>query len=216
MPLGYARSKWVAEAIVTAASSEKTAVPMAILRIGQISGDTRNGNWNEKDGWPEMLRASAAIRAAPVLTHVDGWLPMDVAARVIVRLSVHTADGEGGFCRVFHVLNTADVCWSAVLRALHEVVGKFEKVRPDNWITSLEKSGQEWPLLEFWRKKYGAKDGAAGKEGPPAKWDVSGTAGIVGATFNDGYALMDETYFRMILEAWKKRGVLETFKAGKI
>ena len=75
-PMGYARSKLVAERIVQAAA-EKTGMISKILRVGQIVGDTIHGRWNPDEGIPLMIRSATTGTATPtpIFTVLDGPEP---------------------------------------------------------------------------------------------------------------------------------------------
>lgn len=51
---GYAQSKWIVEKLCEKAS-EKSGVPVAALRIGQMVGDSVHGIWNETEGTFALL-----------------------------------------------------------------------------------------------------------------------------------------------------------------
>jgi thioester reductase-like protein len=70
-PIGYSQSKWVVEKICEPAN----AIPnmsdrIRILRIGQLCGDTVTGYWNEKEGWPLLIRTGQTTGVLPDLTEV--------------------------------------------------------------------------------------------------------------------------------------------------
>jgi len=70
-PIGYAQSKWVVEKVCRMA--DETADlhgRIGILRIGQLCGDTHAGYWNEKEGWPLLIRTSQTTGTLPDLAEV--------------------------------------------------------------------------------------------------------------------------------------------------
>lgn len=70
-PMGYARAKWVAEHMCDQAARTPTLRGrVAIARIGQLCGDTRNGIWNEKEGWPLLIATSRYTGCLPMLDEV--------------------------------------------------------------------------------------------------------------------------------------------------
>ncbi|KAL8667754.1 MAG: hypothetical protein Q9168_007199 [Polycauliona sp. 1 TL-2023] len=102
-PLGYSRSKWVAEGICNAffhhrsldldtnkedekKNEKKTKkADIAILRIGQLTSDTVTGIWNTSEAYPLILSTAPVLHALPDLgTEVLDWMPVDVAARAVV------------------------------------------------------------------------------------------------------------------------------------
>ncbi|KAI9884090.1 MAG: putative NRPS-like protein biosynthetic cluster [Watsoniomyces obsoletus] len=70
-PLGYAKSKWVGEAICVRAD-EETALRgrINVLRIGQLCGDTQDGIWNVTEAWPLMLSSLSVTGALPDLDEI--------------------------------------------------------------------------------------------------------------------------------------------------
>lgn len=64
-PLGYARSKWVAEQIC-----RRLPGRAAVLRIGQLCADTAHGVWNETEAWPLMFASANVVRCLPELDEV--------------------------------------------------------------------------------------------------------------------------------------------------
>lgn len=96
-PLGYSRSKWVAENICArfhahisspSPSSSSAQVDMAVLRIGQLTADTCSGIWNMSEAYPLILSTAPVLRALPDLrdTACD-WLPVDVAAGAVLEIA---------------------------------------------------------------------------------------------------------------------------------
>ena len=70
-PLGYSRSKWVAEMICGRAyENTRLRGHMGILRIGQLCGDTQGGIWNVTEAWPLMLSSVKVTGALPRLDEV--------------------------------------------------------------------------------------------------------------------------------------------------
>ncbi|KAL8933925.1 MAG: hypothetical protein Q9216_006151, partial [Gyalolechia sp. 2 TL-2023] len=128
-PLGYSRSKWVAEHICNnfhkrGGPSSHSSLPrpnIAVLRIGQLCGDTERGIWNMSEAYPLMLSTAPTLRALPDLGAMPlDWMPVDRAAEAVLQvaegLDVGAAAGYGGGSDmvekgeeeevpVFHILN---------------------------------------------------------------------------------------------------------------
>lgn len=96
--IGYSQSKWVAEAVCRQARDAGIGTGAQVLRIGQLCGDTHTGYWNEKEGWPLLLRTAQTTGSLPLLSEVStvaslvrlthvvqepSWLPVDLAARAM-------------------------------------------------------------------------------------------------------------------------------------
>lgn len=69
LPMGYSRSKLVAEHIVRNAAVQAGA-PAHVLRIGQIVGDSKEGLWNDTEAIPLMVRSALTLKALPSLHEV--------------------------------------------------------------------------------------------------------------------------------------------------
>jgi thioester reductase-like protein len=144
-PLGYSRSKWVAENIVKQMGGD-------VIRLGQLSGDTQAGIWNSDEGWPLILKTVGIIGSLPVLNERIEWLPVDIAARAIVNIAMSPQGIHGS--GVWHVLNKCPVMWSDVLDAMEMYCGKFNRLEPKEWLRQLEeeeKKGAAIKLLSFWK-----------------------------------------------------------------
>lgn len=68
--MGYARSKWVAENLVSLASQSR-GIRAESLRIGQMVGDTRAGVWNETEAISLQLKGAQVVKAMPDLDEVS-------------------------------------------------------------------------------------------------------------------------------------------------
>ena len=181
--IGYGRSKWVAEAVCDCAARARPDLPVAVLRIGQLAGDSVHGIWNHSEAWPLMLGSVYATGCLPGLhEQALDWLPVDLAARAVGEV----AEGMGrredaGAARVLHVLNRErDVMWRDALQWLKEMGEVFEVVEPAVWVQRLGrlegKAGRkrdadgevkELPalrLLGMWRERYGSAGGGGAEK----------------------------------------------------
>lgn len=179
-PLGYSRSKWVAEHICLAAHRRTTLRGrVAVVRVGQLTGDSATGIWNAKEAWPMMLSTARLIRCLPDLgTEPLDWLPVDVAARAFVEVADEQDDddddnnneGGGGDMHVYHVLNPQqEPTWRQMVRWCQKKED-FEIVSPGQWVERLEGcEGSEhsaMKLLGLWKEAYGeGREGGNGDEG---------------------------------------------------
>ncbi|WXC42822.1 hypothetical protein SNK03_002592 [Fusarium graminearum] len=66
---GYARSKYVAEHITGNAC--KAGAVARVLRLGQLVGDTKVGEWNTTEGIPLMIQTAVTLGALPALNEVS-------------------------------------------------------------------------------------------------------------------------------------------------
>jgi thioester reductase-like protein len=157
---GYARSKLVAERLCKLA--HEAGLDARVLRIGQIVGDTRLGQWNDTEGVPLMIRSAVSMGALPALSDTLSWLPVDVVAKVLVELA-HSAAHQD----VYNVLNPKSFNWTRDLLPMLRAAGlAFEQVTAADWLARLAASNPDpavnptIKLLDFYKSKYAvAKSG---------------------------------------------------------
>ena len=95
-PLGYSRSKWVAEQICLEAH-KRTSLRgrISVVRVGQLAGDSSSGIWNTKEAWPMMLSTAKLIHCLPDLGDEPlDWLPVDVAAQAFLETTQVQQGGQ--------------------------------------------------------------------------------------------------------------------------
>jgi thioester reductase-like protein len=152
--MGYARSKLVAERLCQHA--RQAGLDARVLRVGQITGDTRRGAWNDTEAIPLMIRSAVSIGALPTLDDTLTWLPIDTVARVIVELCQTSAVQD-----VYHVVNPRSLHWTRDLLPMLSAAGlKFEQVSAQAWLERLAHSNPDpavnptIKLLDFFKTKY--------------------------------------------------------------
>ena len=88
--MGYAESKSIAERLL-AAASEKSGLRTAICRLGQVAGPTtQSGVWNQREWIPSLIASSVHLGKIPASLgsrDLIDWIPVDIAAQVIVDLT---------------------------------------------------------------------------------------------------------------------------------
>ncbi|KAL2062517.1 hypothetical protein VTL71DRAFT_6783 [Oculimacula yallundae] len=159
--LGYSKSKWVAETICSkAAETSRLLGKVKILRVGQLTGDTRNGIWNRSEAWPLMLSAARELQCLPKLDESLSWLPVDIAARAVIDISLpqQPSDTEQP-CTVYHLVNNDQTSkWTDLLRWINKTGGEnLAYVEPSVWLAKLENLDQHpaQSLLGLWRSNFG-------------------------------------------------------------
>ncbi|XXH04436.1 hypothetical protein Hte_010852 [Hypoxylon texense] len=167
--MGYGQSKWVAEKVCDVAAqharSHGVELPVNILRIGQVAGDTRYGMWNPTETIPIIVQSALTTGTlpkteGPLDTHF--WLPVDLAATSIVELALQKPKEKSeGSASVFHVSNATPVRWtSEFLPALRRHGMTFKAVPASDWLCFLEKvdlpieENPAYHLLEWLKRKY--------------------------------------------------------------
>ncbi|CAE7178027.1 hypothetical protein HRS9139_03087 [Pyrenophora teres f. teres] len=210
-PLGYSRSKWVAEHICLSAH-EQTRLHgrISVVRVGQLAGASASGIWNTKEAWPMMLSTASLIHCLPDLgSELLDWLPVDLAAKAYLQTT--NADIEGARMPVYHVLNPhQEPTWHQMLLWLQKK-DKFDIVSPREWVQRLEQSDESehsaLKLLGLWKEAYAGGesegDGEA-KEDPRKQFDIQETSRRVEA-LRDVMPL-DEEYVGKVWD-WVRREV---------
>lgn len=160
-PLGYSRSKWVAEQICLRAH-EQTELRgrVAVVRVGQLTGDSTTGVWNTKEAWPMMLSTARLIHCLPDLGEEPlDWLPVDIAAKAFLE-AADTLQGNVSM-PVYHVLNPHQTpTWRQMLAWLQKREN-LQVVTPKEWVERLEGSADSnhsaLKLLGLWKESYGSE-----------------------------------------------------------
>ena len=162
-PLGYSRSKWVAESICEQAHLRTTLRGnIAVLRIGQLCGDTEHGIWNASEAWPLMLSSVKVLKALPDLHENLNWLPVDTAARAVIEIALNKTDILPGASEesipVYHILNPSrETTWSDLLTWMKKLSPDFSIVSPAAWVGRLKdlpKTHASTKLLGLWTEAY--------------------------------------------------------------
>ena len=171
--LGYSRSKWVAEGICERASTLKEMKGnIAVLRIGQLTGDTENGIWNMTEAWPLMLSSVFELGCLPDLKERLEWLPLDIAAKAVVEISLKGKLGLEGEDPVYHLLGKrGEFTWNGLLESI--LTSSFAPEDSSNvpvrvWLDKLERLEGDHPakaLLGLWKKAYGGDGSEGGEDG---------------------------------------------------
>ncbi len=200
-PMGYARSKLVAERLCQHA--HQAGLDARVLRVGQIVGDTRQGRWNATEAIPLMIRSAIGIGALPALDDALTWLPIDVVAKVMVEVC-HSQKRHD----VYHVVNPKSFQWTKDLLPMLRSAGlRFEQVSPQDWLKRLASSNPDpavnptIKLLDFFRSKY-----AAPKSGPGVLFETKTTEGVSESLRTIGApdaALIGKMVGYWISEGWK-------------
>jgi thioester reductase-like protein len=152
--MGYSRSKLVAERLCRRA--HEAGLDARVLRIGQIVGDTRLGQWNDTEAIPLMIRSAVTMGALPALGDTLTWLPIDVVATIIVELCRSAKHQD-----VYNLVNPRSFNWTRDLLPMLRAAGlAFEEVTAAEWLARLAASNPDpavnptIKLLDFYKSKY--------------------------------------------------------------
>lgn len=179
-PLGYSRSKWVAEHICHSAHRQTCLKGrISVMRVGQLSGDSQTGIWNTKEAWPMMLSTVRIIGCLPQLGDEPlDWLPVDIAARAFVRAATRPVESEADV-PVYHILNPhREPTWATMLKWM-KMKDSFEVVPPAEWIQRLEACNADGhsatKLFGLWKEAYGDGKRKEEAEGRGAGFSIEET-----------------------------------------
>ncbi|WVF69836.1 hypothetical protein IAT40_004615 [Kwoniella sp. CBS 6097] len=207
--MGYGRGKWVVEKIMERAGKQ-TPARCAVLRIGQLAGDTEHGVWNETEAWPLMFRSANTVGALPILEEKPSWLPVDQAARSIADIVLTTSSAaEPSSASVYHVLNAHYASWSDILEGLKAGGLKFEAVDRYTWLERLAKSNPDvitnptYKLLNFYQNRIGNKT-----ERPHMDFEVKRVESV-SPTMKRSVKAVDSDLVALWTKQWKNSGFLQ-------
>ncbi|CBF86773.1 uncharacterized protein ANIA_10297 [Aspergillus nidulans FGSC A4] len=167
LSMGYARSKLVGERIIS--NARKTGARTYSLRIGQVSGHSKKGLWNDSEAIPLMLRSALTLKALPELDMDCSWLPADKLACSIMEIarvcSSHSShdNRDDGDDSVYNLCNPHTFTWSAMLSTLRQHGFEFRTVPFNDWLEKLRQSegrGEELQnpavkLVDHYEAMYG-------------------------------------------------------------
>ncbi|KAL8714282.1 MAG: hypothetical protein Q9225_006604, partial [Loekoesia sp. 1 TL-2023] len=164
-PLGYSRSKWVAEQICNNFYSTRKAEiggpRIAVLRIGQLCGDTETGIWNMSEAYPLMLSTAPALNALPDLGQMPlDWMPVERAAGSVLEVAESLLAGadngeeKGGDKEipVFHILNPHNTpTWRDLVKIVQRLSPEMqiEVLPPREWLGRLEEFEGDVPAKKL-------------------------------------------------------------------
>lgn len=168
--LGYGRSKWVAEQICWKAQ-QKTVAQISVIRIGQLTGDTLHGIWNESEAWPLMFSTVYRLGCLPAIDETLTWLPLDIAAMAIFQITVNFKVTLLAQVKFYHVVNNSkETHWRDMLGWIQEFhQGPFRVVGYREWLEELDRLEDENPakvLSTLWQN---AEKAPKDIESPDAK-----------------------------------------------
>ncbi|KAL0936953.1 nrps-like enzyme [Colletotrichum truncatum] len=217
---GYARSKYVSEHI-TRNANLTVGASARVLRIGQLVGDSKVGEWNTTEGVPLMIQTAVTLGALPTLDEEMTWLPVDLAATTILEMTnanrsrpaeqVSERDSDADL--VYHVLNPIRFHWTQqMLPSLSKAGLRFEALPTDQWMEKLRNSERDpeknppIKLLGWFESKYGHGASSAGKGGLEY---LTGESMKDSPTLRNLPDVTDVLFVRLMIERLKAR-----WKAG--
>jgi len=127
---GYGESKWVSERLLWAASQSTTLRPV-VVRVGQLSGGI-NGNWNVREWFPALTRASQVVGGVPENRGLVSFIPLHVAASALIELR-RTSN------QFVHLVHPRPIHWTAIIQHVADALN-VPIIPYDEWLNRLEAS----------------------------------------------------------------------------
>ncbi|KAJ7193924.1 hypothetical protein GGX14DRAFT_378403 [Mycena pura] len=155
---GYPESKWIAEEILSKATTS-TPLKSLIIRVGQLCGGM-NGAWNTNEWVPALVQSAKFVGCIPDDSRDITWLPVHIAATAIIDfLEVDPAT------RIVHLVNPQPVAWTTIGNAIAADLG-VPLIPYAEWLNRIEnaqtkeKSFRALRLLKF----FGSPNRRTGQE----------------------------------------------------
>lgn len=146
--MGYGRSK-LAGSLILDAAAERSGVPAATVRVGQIGGPRgKMGMWNKQEFIPSLIASSVHLGVLPDSVgpiDVVDWVPVEDIAGLLLDITGVTAPvSVSDISGYFHGVNPSTITWTEVVQVLKDFYdGRIEKIIPlEEWVASLEKSAE--------------------------------------------------------------------------
>lgn len=161
--MGYGRSKLVTEHI-TRNAMRKTGIYARVFRIGQLSGDTIRADWNDTEAIALMIRSAVTTGSLPALDERPSWLPVDLCAKAITKLSLPVSQPANDDADlVYHLVNPKTFSFrnDLIPTLKNSKLPDFDIVAPAEWLQRLARSEPDvsknpsLKLIDFWKGKYG-------------------------------------------------------------
>ncbi|WP_378741758.1 amino acid adenylation domain-containing protein [Nocardia brasiliensis] len=127
LSLGYLRSKWVAERLVTEAGER--GLPVSVFRLGRIGGDSRTGACQTSDFFWLLVKASQEVGLAPEVDFAVDLAPADFTGAAMVELARTPQPGA----HIYHLRNPRPCSFTDAIGWLRESGWPVRPVTLDQW-----------------------------------------------------------------------------------
>ncbi|MFJ4655103.1 amino acid adenylation domain-containing protein [Nocardia sp. NPDC088792] len=136
LSLGYLQTKWVAEQLVCEAGTR--GLPVDIVRLGRIGGDSRTGACQTGDFFWLLVKAALEVGLAPEVDITVDLAPADYAAAAMVELAQRRlpSDADRGVepgTRIYHLRNPQPCSFYDVVGWLRETGRPLRLVDAAEW-----------------------------------------------------------------------------------
>ncbi|WP_433664504.1 amino acid adenylation domain-containing protein [Nocardia sp. CA-128927] len=127
LSLGYLRSKWVSERLVTEAGER--GLPVSVFRLGRIGGDSRTGACQTSDFFWLLVKASQEVGLAPEVDFAVDLAPADFTGSAMVELARNPKPGT----HIYHLRNPQPSTFTEAIGWLRESGWPVRLVALDQW-----------------------------------------------------------------------------------
>lgn len=232
LDMGYGRSKLVGEHIVS--NARRSGAKAYSLRIGQISGHSKKGLWNDSEALPLMIRSALTLKALPDLPDTTcSWLPVDKLASAILEIAgvcSHASPPSSPQSRVssnnsscsndddddtiYNLCNSRSFTWSSLLTTLRSSGFEFATVPFDTWLQMLrdseargeEKVNPAVKLTDHYEAMYAQSPPGLQKQQPQEKKFHTDKAERDSVTLRDGpLRIIEDGILGCYAQDWLKR-----------
>lgn len=143
-PLGYTKSKWVAEQLVLEA--RRRGVPVTMHRPGQIWGDTRTGACQNNDFVWRFIKGSIQAGLYPRNFRLSmNLVPVDYVCAAMVAVATNP-DAMGG---VYHEISPAETNSEKILGLIRSAGYEMKEVSIIKWLKAIaaDVNNSMFPLM---------------------------------------------------------------------
>ncbi|MFE3167803.1 amino acid adenylation domain-containing protein [Streptomyces sp. NPDC059224] len=198
---GYARTKWVAEALVDEA--RRRGLTVTVFRPTRISGDSATGLCQPSDFFWLLLKGCLQAGAAPEdYPSAFDLVPVDGVSRAIVSLAVDPAAAG----RTYHVSSERPLPFAEAVRRLRVLGHRLEDVPLTEWHRRVEQDpgNAAFPLLGLLPRQGPGSGGTP--SAVPRIFDSASTHRALGSTAAD--LSVDEALFARYVAAFERDAFL--------
>lgn len=203
-PMGYARSKWVAEHIV---SRRFRSGGSRIVRIGQLCSDTTHGVWNQNEAWPILIRLSCQLGCFPDLNQNLDWIPTDIAAITVLLASLSPGSGVLNMAQPTTHLSKC-VPWKSLYDSLVSCGLTLSLVSPHHWLHLLQHSNADHRgLLGLWLRNFEQQQPQSQPE-PALRFNCTKSLAVSSQLRIWQHHAVTQSLIQKTVQTWKQIGFL--------
>ena len=162
MPLGYARSKCVAESLLRQAAER--GLPVTVLRPALIAGDSATGVSNSSDLIAALIQGCVATSMAIDTDWLLDCVPVDFVARVVARAPQGASNHQ-----VLNLMHERPRHWRELILWMNLHGYPVDLVESEAWIRHLFEHGHGRDTLLYSQRRFFSGRGEREGHGEPAK-----------------------------------------------